>query len=188
MVLDFEIRKSGRISKYFIENGISCFQEAGAFVQNLPYKRNGNKEDDLCVINDGGGTCSTKHALLKLLADENGIAEVKLMLGIFKMNVLNTPKIFAVLEKYRLTEIPEAHNYLRCKNRVLDFTKKNSSPENFISDLMEEIEIQPNQISGFKVDFHKEYLKKYLNQNPQIPYSLEEFWEIREECIAALQQ
>ena len=53
---------------------------------------------------------------------------------------------------------------------------------------MEEIEIQPSQITDFKVEYHKNYLEKYLQQDPEIKYSLQEFWQIREECIAVLQQ
>jgi len=157
-------------------------------VRNLPYRRNSDKDDPYCVLSGGGGTCSTKHALLKRLADENGISDVRLMLGIFMMDRQNTPKITAVLNKYKLNEMPEAHNYLRWKDQVLDFTSKNSVPEDFISRLVQEIEIQPDQIMDFKIKYHQNFLRQYLDKNPSVPYPLEEFWRIREECIAALQQ
>lgn len=167
--------------------GISDFDEACEFVKNLPYKRNINKENIFCILEEDGGTCSTKHALLKRLADENNIRDVKLMLGIFKMNSQNTPKIAAVLQNYRLKEMPEAHNYLKLENEIHDFTTRNSKPEDFIHDLVEEIEIQPDQITDFKVDYHKKFLRNYLQQNPKINYSPAELWQIREECIVALQ-
>ena len=53
-----------------------------------------------------GGTCSTKHALLKNLVLENDYQELKLMLGIFMMNKNNTGKIASVLKKYSLHEMP----------------------------------------------------------------------------------
>jgi hypothetical protein len=53
--------------------------------------------------------------------------------------------------------------------------------------LAEEIEINPNQITDFKVQYHQEFLKKYLLQHSEIQYPLEKFWKIREECIFALQ-
>ncbi len=168
--------------------GISDFAQACEWVKNLPYKRNPEKENPLCIFNDNGGTCSTKHSLLKNLAIENGISEIKLMLGIFKMNSQNTPKISPVLEKYSLKEIPEAHNYLKYQNEILDFTRKNSKPEDFINDLVEEIEIIPNQITGFKIEYHKDFIKNYLDENTEIPFTPDEFWEIREECISALQK
>lgn len=181
------LKSSKKISSHFLKLGIVDFMEACNYVKNLPYKRNRNKADDLCVLSDLGGTCSTKHAILKNLATENNFAEVDLMLCIFRMNAENTTKIAAVLSKYFLKEIPEAHNYLKIENEIFDSTTKNSRPENFINDLVLEIEIQPAQINDFKIEFHQNYLLKYLQENPEIPYSLEEFWKIREECISALQ-
>lgn len=166
----------------------NTFEEACNYIQNLPYKRNENKENIFCVLEDLGGTCSTKHAFLKHYADENLIPNVKLMLGIFKMNSKNTPKISKVLKKYNLNEIPEAHNYLKIKNQIHDYTRKNSKPEDFLRDLIEEIEIEPSQITNFKLGYHQKFIKKYLEQNTGIPYSATEIWQIREECIAALQK
>ena len=166
----------------------NSFEEVCLYIQNLPYKRNVNKENIFCVIEDQGGTCSTKHAFLKYYADENDIVGVQLMLGIFMMNSKNTPKIASILQQYQLEEIPEAHNYLKIIDLTCDFTRKNSHPTDFVEDLVEEIEINISQISYFKIQYHQEFLKRYLEQNPQIPYSLITFWRIREECIAALQQ
>lgn len=186
--MNAKLISSDKISKKFAKHGMSNFMEACDYVKNLPYKRNKNKSDILGVFSDQGGTCSTKHALLKDLALENKLIEVKLMLCIFKMNSQNTPRISRVLNKYALQEIPEAHNYLIIENKIMDCTHRNSKPENFINDLIEEIEIEPGQITDFKIEFHKNYLQKYLHQNPEIKYSPQEFWQIREECIAALQQ
>lgn len=181
------LQKAGEISSHFIKMGILDFEKASDYVKDLRYKRNTEKEHHLCVLEDHGGTCSTKHALLKRLAEENTIKNVKLMLGIFKMNAANTPKISVILQKYALQEIPEAHNYLKIEKQIIDCTRRNSRPEDFANDLVEEIEIQPGQITHFKIEYHKEFLRNYLKKNPQITYSPEKFWQIREECIAALQ-
>ena len=77
---------------------------------------------------------------------------------------------------------------MRISREIKDFTKKGSNPENFVNELVEETEIQPEEITDFKVGFHQNFLKKYLKDNPEIPYSLEGFWKIREECITALQK
>ncbi len=187
-MLNFYIKNQGIISNRFLDLGLNDFNSAAKYIQLLPYQRNSAKENVLCVFNDLGGTCSTKHSLLKNLAIENDFLELKLMLGIFMMNSKNTSKISPVLKKYGLTEMPEAHNYLKYKNEIFDFTRKNSSPENFINDLVEEIEIQPSQITDLKIEYHRNFLKNYLIENPSIPYDLEELWKIREECILALQQ
>ncbi len=67
-------------------------------IKNLPYKRNSDKTKITCVLDDFGGTCSTKHAFLKQFADEKRIENVKLMLGIFMMNAKNTKKILQFLK------------------------------------------------------------------------------------------
>ncbi len=183
---NFEINSNGKISQLFLKNNCSDFHSASEFVRNLPYRRNLNKDNIAIVFADNCGTCSTKHALLKKLAEENQQSDFKLILGIFRMNGDNTPKIKSVLENHNLEYIPEAHNYLKFKNQILDFTKKNSSENDFICDLFEEIEIEPHQINHFKIEFHKNYLKNWLDENPQIPYLLDKLWKIREECIKAL--
>src|SRR5690606_1569713 len=188
MIFNFKITADDEISKRFRALGVNDFMAASQLVRNLPYRRNSDKDDPYCVLQSGGGTCSIKHALLKRLADENGISDEGLMLGIFMMDRQNTPKITTVLNKYKLNEMPEAHNYLRWKDLVLDYTSRKSSADDFISHLENEIEIQPDQITDFKIKYHQNFLRQYLDKNPAVPYPLEEFWRIREECIAALQQ
>jgi len=53
------------------------------------------------VLNERRGPCSTKHALLKALADEQGLP-IRLMLGIYEMNARNTPGIGRVLEEHHM--------------------------------------------------------------------------------------
>ena len=185
---NFKIENNGIVSEYFQKLNIYDFESAANFIAHLPYHRNKDKTHILCVFEELAGTSSTKHAVLRKLALENHQKDFKLMLGIFKMNGSNNRKITPILEKYSLKEIPEAHNYLKIENQIFDFTRKNSKPEDFINDLIEEIEIQPEQIIDFKIKYHKNFLKKYLKENPQIPYNLDEFWKIREECIAELQK
>jgi len=76
--------------------------------------------------------------------------------------------------------IPEAHNYLKYRNTIFDYTKADSKPSDFENDLIEELEILPEQISSFKVKYHKRYLQNWLDKNPQIEFNLEELWKVRE--------
>ena len=114
---------------------------------------------------DNCGTCSTKHALLKRLADENDFKNVKLILGLFRMNKKNTPEISATLMQNDLEFIPEAHCYLKFEEQIIDLTKINSKPTDFLDDLIEEIEISPDQITDYKVNYHKNYLVTWLDNN-----------------------
>lgn len=182
-MIDFNLHSEKTISKAFRKIGIQSFSGAMLFVKNLPYGRNSNKDDLTLVISENKGTCSSKHALLKSLAEENGKQEVRLMLGMFRMNENNTPKVKSTLQKFKLDYIPEAHNYLKINGKICDCTSRNSSKLDFIDDLILEIEIQANQISGFKVEFHKNYLQEWVKSKT---FSLEQIWDIREQCILDL--
>lgn len=158
------------------------FQTLLSFVKNLPYGRNTNRQDLYLVISERKGTCSSKHAFLKTVAMENNFSEVKLVLGIYKMNETNTPKIFPALSENDLDYIPEAHCYLKYKNERIDVTSATSDFARIKNDILEEIEIIPEQVIKFKVDFHKSYIKRWLQEN-ELNFTFEEIWELREKCI-----
>lgn len=183
---EFEIKANGQISIAFTERGIYTFTKAAEFVKELAYGRNANKNNLLSVFKDNCGTCSTKHALLSMLATENRFQDIKLFIGLYKMNSANTPEIARILRENNLPYIPEAHCYLKFGEQRLDMTKSTSTAADFVNDLLEEIEILPEQISDFKVDYHKAYLLKWLGQNMSVNLSLHELWQIREQCIQRL--
>lgn len=186
--MNFKINSTKPISEAFLKRNINDFYEASQFIKHLVYRRNSDKHNLFCVFEDHCGTCSTKHSLLKNLADENGETDLKLMLGIFKMNSENTPKIELILDKYHLDYIPEAHNYLKWNKEILDFTSQTWISQNFVPYLLEEIEIKPTDITDFKVNYHRQFLENWLLENPKINYKIDDIWKIREECIAALSQ
>ncbi len=183
---NFDIKPIGQISNEFIQRNILTFKEATKFVQHLPYKRNTNTEHLISVFSDNCGTCSSKHALLKQLADENNFKGLQLMIGLFKMSATTTPHVADTLKKFKLKYIPEAHNYLKFEGSIFDFTKPSMQPSDYVDYLIEEIEILPNQISTYKVAYHKNYIKNWLEQHPKIRYSEADIWAIREWCIRDL--
>ena len=80
----------------------------------------------------------------------------------------------------------EAHCYLKYNDLILDYTKQNSTPSDFIDDLIEEIEISPNQITDYKIKYHKNYLATWLDKTEQLNLTLNDLWTIREQCIQNL--
>ncbi len=182
-MINFELKSCGNLSEEFKIRGVSDFYAAMKFIKNLPYGRNSNRKDFSLVLKEIKGTCSSKHALLKSIAIENNQSEIQLKLGIFKMNGENTPKIKDILDQYGLDYIPEAHNYLKIQGEIYDCTTQNSSEMNFAQDLLQEIEIQPEDVSDFKIKFHKNYLEKWIADKS---YSLDEIWKVRESCIKSL--
>jgi hypothetical protein len=185
-MFNFSIQPKGIVSDVFLAHHIYDFETAANWVKQLPYKRNQNKAAVLCVFDEQCGTCSTKHALLARLATEQNQSNVQLMLGIFALNAHNTSKVTAVLAQHHLPYLPEAHNYLRIDGQIVDCTAL--CPINFVNNLLTEIVIKPHQINQFKVAYHQQYLTNWLAQMPQISYNLSSLWQIRKQCIAALQQ
>ncbi len=106
--------------------GISDWQELVQVIQSLPYGRNANRHDLGLVLKENKGTCSSKHAFLKAVADENSM-DVNLLIGIYKMDSANTPLIADALDDYELDFIPEAHCYLKIGEKRLDYTSSTSS-------------------------------------------------------------
>ena len=154
-------------------------------VKNIPYGRNSNRFDFSLVLSENKGTCSSKHAFLKDFADKNAIENVKLYIGIFKMNEANTPKLGDLLSKKNIEYLPEAHCYLKINQIPIDATTSDSFYDKIKQDIMEEIEIIPNQVSEFKVEYHKAFLKKWITETNQ-SYTFEEIWDLREQCIEKL--
>ena len=167
------------------KQGVHNWSDLIQFIQHLPYGRNSNRTDLSLVIQEGKGTCSSKHALLKKVADLNGIQQVELVLGMYKMTEANTPKIGHELTKNDLNHIPEAHCYLKVDGVRTDVTHANASFAKIETDLLEEQTITPEQVGDFKVAYHREYVKNWIKQEA-IVQSFEEVWKIREQCIANL--
>lgn len=156
-------------------------------VKNIPYGRNTNRFDFSLVISENKGTCSSKHAFLKEYADIHNIPNVKLYIGIFKMNEENTSKIYPLLSENKINYIPEAHCYLKIDGIPVDVTTSESLYDKIKDDILEEIEIEPYQVSEFKVDYHKDFTKKWIVESNEIK-TFDDLWKIRESCIEKLSQ
>jgi hypothetical protein len=183
------LQSVGPLSAEFIARGIPDFRAAGRYLQGLPYGRTEDRADFWAVLCEGKGTCSTKHALLAALAREQDLPVV-LTLGIYAMHERNTPGVGAVLTRYGLTALPEAHCYLTYEGRRIDVTRSGAEPTEPIAQWLYEEAIVPEQIGDYKVTLHRQYLQTWVTANAERVRrrSFEEVWRIREECIAALAQ
>lgn len=183
-------RKSGAkgpVSEAFISLGIENFASAFEYIHQLPYARNTDPAGLLVVLDEHKGTCSTKHALLKRYADEQEMQGIQLILGIYKMNGNNTPGVGMVLQKHKLSDLLEAHCYLKINGKIADATSTLTASQPFENDLLEEFEILPEQIGPFKAELHRRFLQDWLQQQSFDSVSESEIWNIREQCIGALQ-
>ncbi len=145
------------LSKLAIQEGIEDLASLIQFTQQLPYGRNKNRADLNLVLAEKKGTCSSKHAFIKKIAEENSWTDIELLIGIYKMNHLNTPKIGSTLTDNGFDFIPEAHCYLKIGNQRIDITNVNSSFENVKNDILEEHQINSTQVNTFKVEIHQNF-------------------------------
>ena len=164
--------------------GIETWEDLLLYTKKVPYGRNANREDLSLILKEHKGTCSSKHAFLKEIANQNSIANVKLIIGIYKMNESNT-RIGTILSKNNISFIPEAHCYLKINDERVDCTTPSSNFDKIKNDLLEEIEIEPFQVGAFKIDYHQNFIKSWLSKtNSEITF--DQIWAIREQCIAFL--
>jgi hypothetical protein len=110
---------------------------------------------------------------------------VELMLGIYKMNYKNTPGIGNILVENHIEYLPEAHCYLKINGQRKDFTQPSSNMQNIEPDLLEEQIISANQVSKYKVSYHKNFLRNWLKKS-DLDLSFDALWGIREQCIERL--
>ncbi|WP_018624362.1 hypothetical protein [Kangiella aquimarina] len=171
---------SEELSKEFIERGISSFHAACDYVWKLPYGRTSDRANWKLVLTESRGACSTKHALLKALADEL-LIDIDLVVGIYPMTGKNTSGVGKVLLKHNVEYIPEAHCYLRYQDERLDFTRYSVQADEPINKFFSEISIKPNEIGEIKLNFHKNFIRNNYSK-----VEFERIWAIREECIAEI--
>jgi len=155
------------------------------YLRQLPYGRTSDRSDLSLVLRENKGTCSSKHALAKQLADLNSVADVELILAIYKMSETNTPGIGSHLTDNGLAYIPEAHCYLKVQGERMDITNAHSDISSLKEAIISETTIEPSQVGDYKVSYHKAFIEKWRVEENSA-FSFDELWSIREKCIAAL--
>lgn len=183
--MEFQLESNDPLTIDIVESGVVSWEDLIRCVKNFHYGRNANRSDVSLVWYERKGTCSSKHAFLKHIADLNKVPNVDLILCLYKMNAENTESVGTVLNEFNIDFLPEAHCYLRFKNEPIDVTTKSSDFSKIESDILEEQVIQPEQVNTFKVNYHKAYMKKWGETNhPTLPFEI--LWTIREKCISQL--
>lgn len=184
---DFTLEPVGPVSQAFLAEGIPSFADACARIARATYRRVSNPVNPLAVLQEGCGTCSSKHILLKRLADEQGKGErVKLMLGIFFWGPAFSPRLEPVLAGSGFPVLPEAHCYLRIDGCIVDLTSDAWGPPRFVETLAEEIEIDSmDSAMAMKRDRHRSWMANWLaREHPEADFEM--VWGLREACVHAL--
>lgn len=170
-----------------LESGVVTWDDIVRSVQCFHYGRNSDRNDLNLVWYERKGSCSSKHAFLKHVAELNNLPNIELMLIFYKMNAQNTPGIGDALEKNQLSDIPEAHCYLKVKGVELDVTTVNANFNRYEKDIIHTQNIQPIDVIANKVEWHKEFLEQWrIDNHPDLDF--ETLWSIREACINQLEK
>ncbi len=177
---NFALDAGGRLDAAFVALGAWDYHAAARHVWRLPYGRNSDRADYGLVLEEGRGTCSTKHALLATLARDHGLP-VELRLGVYEMDGRNTPGVGRVLARYGLDGVPEAHCYLAYRGARVDLTR--TGPTAPIEAFLHEETIEPSEIGAHKVDVHRRFVRDWASGRG---LDADLVWRIREECIGAL--
>jgi hypothetical protein len=180
-----DFARAGGVTEAFRERGCRTIRDAASLVWMLPYGRNTDRADYRLVLNEGRGTCSTKHALLAALAIEQAIA-ITLRLGIYEMTEANTPGVGPLLDGVGLGAIPEAHCWLRYCGVDIDLTMPPDRTGAAARTFLHEETIAPDQIGAYKAQLHERFLVRWLARQKRVDLDLADAWRIREACIAAL--
>lgn len=163
--------------------GLPDFASLCEHVRTLPYGRVASQNDPLLVLNEGKGTCSSKHQLLAAIAHECGHHAIQLTVGIYEMSEANTPGVESVLQEASIPSIPEAHCYLIFSGDRFDFTGLPLGYESPFDSLLEEHVVSPQLLGQSKIGLHKQALEVWASKMG-MPFN--RAWSIRESCIAAL--
>ena len=183
--MDIQLESNDPLTIDIVESGVVSWEDLIRCVKTFHYGRNSNRSDLKTVWYERKGSCSSKHAFLKHMADLNDIKNVDLILCMYKMTAINTEKVAPVLNEFTLDYLPEAHCYIRFGNEALDVTTMTSKFSSIEADVLEEQVIRSEQVVDFKVSYHQDFLRKWGKENhPEI--SFDELWTIREKCIEAL--
>lgn len=183
---DFPLIHSGPFSTRMRKIGITLFSEATEYICALPYGRH-RMQGDMRVPDEGCGTCSSKHALLKSLADENDRHEIHLYAGLVFLDPATNDDVARILRDAQLERIPEAHCFLKYGGNYFDFTSPSFHSKKHLlgTSVQNETRIEPAQTGAWKVAWHRRQMLEWL-ENEHLQMSLEELWEWREKCIAVL--
>jgi len=181
--LQFKISGDSALCEGTRARGFTSFEKLAAHVRLLPYGRPVDNGDPLAVLQEGRGTCSSKHQLLAAVAQACGHSEIQLAVGIYEMCEANTPGVGAVLSAASLSSIPEAHCYLKVEGKRLDFTGLASGESSPFESLVAEHLVPVSNLAERKMRLHREALASWARAHG---VTTEAAWATREACIAAL--
>lgn len=126
---DKPISGDGPVSLNFRDLGIETFLDACRYVHRLPYGYNSDRDDPMSLFRDGMGSCTTKHAVIGLLAVELGLP-IEKNIGIYAMTEAIVTGTTEILKAFHLPYLPMIHCFLVYRDSRVDLTEGNRNGKN----------------------------------------------------------
>lgn len=184
---DAGISDAGSISSQFRALGILSFQAACAYVQQLPYGYNSDRDDPMNLFKENKGTCTTKHAAIAALAAELNL-DVTKQVGIYAMTEAIVAHTDDILARFNLPYLPMLHCFLVHANHRVDLTEGNRNGKKCgISDFLFTAPVAPH------INAKEEYLlyrkaltQTILKRDEMRDVQIKQVLQAREEGLALL--
>ena len=183
------IADAGVLSKYFLDLGITGFQDACHYVHQMPYGFNSESDDLLILFKDGKGTCTSKHRVIAALAEEIDLPVVK-TICLYAMTEEIVSGTHTIVERYELPYIPMGHCFLSFDELQIDLTEGNSNGKKRpIHEFLYTQTVPPTITDKEKYRYVREALVDLLLHREELKHtSLNTLLHAREEGIKLLRQ
>ncbi len=184
---DAIITESGQISSKFLELGVVSFKDACHHVHSMPYGYNKEKDKPLILFEDNKGSCTTKHGVIALLAEELGV-NLKKRLGIYQMTEEIVSGTQEIIEKYQIPYIPMVHCFLTFNQYRFDLTEGNANgKKQHIDTFLTTLQIPPFISLKAEYKWYRDYVENSVMNLPEMKnISLKSILKARQEGIILL--
>jgi hypothetical protein len=165
---DRAITGAGPVSKAFLDLGIRSFRQACRYVHELPYGYNWDRDDLMILFKEKMGTCSTKHAVIGVLAAELGLPITR-GVGIYAMTEAVVTGTNKILTEYRLPYVPMIHCFLEHGDHRVDLTEGNRNGKNkSIDDFLFADRVEPTISAKDEYLIYRKALNEVILKRPEL--------------------
>jgi hypothetical protein len=184
---DKRITAGGRISRAFIELGITDLHKACRYVHELPYDYNSDRDDLMILFKEKKGTCTTKHAVIAALAVELNLP-INKNVGIYAMTEEIVKGAGEIIDEYGLPYVPMLHCFLVYGGHRVDLTEgNNNGKRRSIEDFLHTQEVVANISAKDEYKLYRKALKdRILTRNELKGIELKRILHAREKGLALL--
>ena len=181
---NFPIQAPGIVSSALRKREVTTFHEAIDYLASLPYGYS-TEVYDLKLLAESQCSFTARHAMLVQLAQEQRVSTIKLALCAYDLADCYGPWINPVLRRHQLPSLPEIDACLKYEEQVFTLETPDHCPH---QEIISAIDIAPVQIGNFKRRYHRNYIEHWLQiEGLDQRWTVEQVWNIREECLQAIQ-